>query len=127
MPRDDMHRLFGRGRMGFGDLIILRTQWRVSMQALIMRASELGLVTPQAKQRFFIQMNRRSWRMPEPGEIEPERPTMVAEALDLHRSQHEYTEAEIADLAGLSLERLSDLMPELFTYGRRTARLRVVR
>lgn len=127
MPREDMHRLFARGRLGFGDLMILRTQWRVSMQALIMRASELGLVTAQAKQSFFIQMSRRGWRIQEPGEIEPERPTMVAEALDLHRSQHEYTEAEIAELAGLSLERMSDLMPELFTYGRRTARLRVVR
>ena len=49
-------------------LVTLKPVWRVSMQALAMRAAELNIITPRQKTYLFQRMSARGWRRNEPGE-----------------------------------------------------------
>lgn len=114
MPRRDMLTTFAGRRLSLEELIPLRQHWKVSIQALITRAGELGMLSPNQKTRLWKQLSAKGWRRSEPGVIELEEPTIFHGALGIHRYDHRYSEAEIAELAGLSSDRLADLMPDYF-------------
>ena len=44
----------------------LKTRWGVSIQAMIVRAHELGIITPRKKDYLFSKLNARGWRVREP-------------------------------------------------------------
>jgi hypothetical protein len=44
-----------------------------------------------------------------------ERPAILTEAVAIQRAEHGYTEADLVGLAGLSRDRLADLLPEHFS------------
>lgn len=64
-----------------GKLLDLKRVWGVSAQALIMRAADLKLLTPEQKRRLFMQISSRGWRKQEPGSAE-----LVEEVPQLARS-----------------------------------------
>lgn len=114
MPRRSMLTAFGGSRIQLQDLQALRTRWGVSIQALITRASELGLITATHKTRLWKQLSARGWRKSEPGFVPLEEPRIFPGALAIHRGDHGYGEGELAEVAGLSQARLSSLLPDYF-------------
>ena len=50
-------------------LATLKTRWRTSIQALIMRAHELEIITDRQKKYLFQQLSARGWRKREPGSL----------------------------------------------------------
>ena len=55
----------------------LKSQWGVSMQAWIMRAFQLGIVTDGRRRYLFRQMAAKEWLRNEPVPIPPERPRLL--------------------------------------------------
>jgi Zn-dependent peptidase ImmA (M78 family)/transcriptional regulator with XRE-family HTH domain len=45
---------------------LLKQRWGVSIQALVMRAKELGIITPRKYKTLFQQLSARGWRTREP-------------------------------------------------------------
>ena len=56
------------------ELARLKARWGVSMQALIMRAAGLEIITERQKKYLFMRISKAGWRTREPVEIPIERP-----------------------------------------------------
>lgn len=61
----------------------LKGRWRMSIQALVRRAYDLGGLSQASYQKAFREMSARGMRADEPGEWEHERPVMISQALRL--------------------------------------------
>ena len=51
-------------------LAALKGRWKVSIQALVMRASDLNIISQWQKQKLFEQIGARGWRMREPANLD---------------------------------------------------------
>ena len=96
-------------RITIDRLAALKPYWRVSMAALLVRASDLRKVSQKAKKSLWMQMV--PYRRHEPIEIEPEVPTLLQEILDLHRNTFGFG---LEELSKLLVADPSDIMT---TYG----------
>lgn len=100
----------------------LKREWKISIQAMLMIASRLSLITPTYKTRLFQQLSAYGWRTVEPDELPPEDPELFAEVLDNLRNNLRFTVNEIAamlkELVSV-VERLYGLGPSRDTGGGR--------
>jgi Zn-dependent peptidase ImmA (M78 family)/transcriptional regulator with XRE-family HTH domain len=60
------------------DLCHLKARWGVSIQALIMRGAQLGLLDEARKTSLYKQLSARGWRTHEPVDVPPESPLLLA-------------------------------------------------
>lgn len=79
----------------------LKPYWRVSMQALILRARDLGCITRKSASRLFMQMSSLGYRMTEPVAIAPEEPVLAKRIMELHSTVHGYSIAQLVEIAGI--------------------------
>lgn len=88
-------------KLSLAKLQDLKRAWMVSMQALIERAYQLGLLSRPDRTRFYKQFSARGWRKSEPlsDQLPPERPSLAAGIGEALRSQG-LTDDEIAQIAG---------------------------
>jgi Zn-dependent peptidase ImmA (M78 family)/DNA-binding XRE family transcriptional regulator len=107
----------------FNRLMGLKAQWRISIAALIQRAKALGVITDRQFREFRIKLSQLGWNTVEPIDIPQHRATLLDSILELHRTEHQYTTVELAELAYMT--------PQAFQryYGRQTVptSLKVVR
>jgi Zn-dependent peptidase ImmA (M78 family)/DNA-binding XRE family transcriptional regulator len=61
----------------------LKVRWRVSMQMLIRRAHDLGIITDRRYRYLFEQIGRKGWRKIEPVEIPIERPRIYKKMAEI--------------------------------------------
>jgi Zn-dependent peptidase ImmA (M78 family)/transcriptional regulator with XRE-family HTH domain len=87
----------------------LKRHWKVAMQALIMRASDLGTITDRQKRTWFMRFNQLGYRKNEPVEIPREEPGLIRRVIDFHRQQHGYSDAELSRAARLSEGEFQDI------------------
>jgi len=59
------------------DLKNMKARWGVSMQALIMRGANLGLIDERRKTSLFKQLSARGWRKNEPVSVHHEEPLLM--------------------------------------------------
>ncbi|MHB1787075.1 MAG: ImmA/IrrE family metallo-endopeptidase [Acidimicrobiales bacterium] len=64
------------------DLAQLKATWGVSIQALIMRCSQLGLIDPARKASLFKQLSARGWRKTEPVKVHLEAPALLTKLIE---------------------------------------------
>lgn len=77
-----------RSDMGFVTLdrcVALKSKWRVSVQAMLMRARQIDAVSKDQEQRLWMNLGRRKWRTREPldDSLPPEHPKFLAKSLEL--------------------------------------------
>jgi Zn-dependent peptidase ImmA (M78 family) len=86
-----------------GRLADLKRQWGVSMQALIERAHQLGVLVVGQRTALYKQFSRYGWRTREPfsNELAPERPRL-AEAITETLTDKGFSLDEISKLAGFA-------------------------
>jgi Zn-dependent peptidase ImmA (M78 family)/transcriptional regulator with XRE-family HTH domain len=106
----------------------LKPTWKVSIAAMISRASQLEILDEEETKRLWINLSRRGWRQREPLDDLPcEQPKMLAKAADsLIKNKIKTREQIIADLAiphSDIVELLGD-EPELFREGDDSPRLK---
>ena len=87
-------------------MLELKQVWRVSMQALIYRAKDLGIITERRFTSLFQQLSRLGYRKQEPFPIPREEPQLVKILLNKHKSQLGYTDKELAQLLRIRVEDL---------------------
>jgi Zn-dependent peptidase ImmA (M78 family)/DNA-binding XRE family transcriptional regulator len=61
----------------------LKFRWRMSIQALLYRAKDLGCISPSTYQRAIIQLNRSHMLKNEGHEWEMEKPVLLTQAIEL--------------------------------------------
>lgn len=76
MPRRRAERDISE-RTSLTDYARLKAAWGVSIQALIMRGSALGLVSDTRKRSLFVQLSAKGWRKNEPVEVGHEEPLLL--------------------------------------------------
>lgn len=66
-------------------MLALKPKWKVSVAAMLHRASDLGIVDANHARRQWMSLSRRGWRRAEPGDgtIPTEKPTALARAFEL--------------------------------------------
>jgi Zn-dependent peptidase ImmA (M78 family)/DNA-binding XRE family transcriptional regulator len=79
----------------------LKAYWKVSIAALIVRAKDLGAITPRQYRTLFEQLSRLGYRRAEPVPIPVEQPALLKELIEVHRSTFGYTVPELSLLLGL--------------------------
>ena len=99
--------------LSLSKLAALKRQWKVSMQALIMQAYHLGVISDRQRRHMFMQLSRAGYRMREPAELDPppELPARVNELIRFHQTELGYTEAAVQELLGVYERDLDDLVP----------------
>ncbi len=60
----------------------MKLRWRVSIQALAVRAKALGVIDERRYRSLFTQISRLGWRKSEPVDISIEEPTILPEILE---------------------------------------------
>lgn len=78
MPEEAMRREI-RMPIAVTTLARLKPRWGVSIQALVVRAHELGMLTDRQYRYMFEQISKLGWRKKEPAnlEIKPEKPRLL--------------------------------------------------
>ncbi len=82
-PVDAVHREVGnrRGFIQTEELLILKKRYGVSIQALLYRLHDLGVITDSYYKQWCIDINRMKWRKAEPCELPPERPRWLRKSV----------------------------------------------
>jgi Zn-dependent peptidase ImmA (M78 family)/transcriptional regulator with XRE-family HTH domain len=93
------------------DFAGLKAVWGVSIQALIMRCSQLGLIDPARKTSLFKQLAARGWRKVEPVTVHSEQPTLFAKMLESTYGPGIGGYRRAADAVGLPAFTLATLAP----------------
>lgn len=100
----------------------LKPYWRVSMAALIRKASDLGTISESAARSLWAELSKRGYRKREPDlGLVVEVPTLYREIVDIYRRELKYTAEEIGKMVYLSKEEVQEV------YLGETKRLRLVR
>lgn len=130
MPAADIRPSFSGRRVDFALLAALKPEWKVAMQALLMRARSLGMVTPNQERYLWQQFSIRKMRLREPPELDfpQEEPSTVGSMIRLHMDALGYS---LNDLEAL-LHMNADEIPAFHGFdpegnGRGGPHLRIVR
>lgn len=86
--------------ISFDKLSGLKRHWKVSMQALLMRAHELELISSRQRRYMFMQLSKAGYRMREPEVLDPpeEPPSLLAEIVRFHSHDLSYSDEELRQL-----------------------------
>jgi Zn-dependent peptidase ImmA (M78 family) len=100
MPADDIRPSFLGRRVDLRVLAALKPEWRVSMQALLMRARSVAAISDNQGQYLWKQISARKYRLREPPELDfpQEKPTVVESIIKLHLATLGYTLADLATI-----------------------------
>jgi Zn-dependent peptidase ImmA (M78 family)/DNA-binding XRE family transcriptional regulator len=93
-------------------LLNLKRYWKVSMQAILKRAADLGCVTPNQNRYLWMQMAKRGYKLHEPVEIPTEEPTLIQEIMNIYLKEYEYSDAELKSLLYLDEEEYKKYNPK---------------
>lgn len=96
MPGADIRKSL-TGKVTLQALASLKPLWRVSMQALLMRAQTVGIISQGHSKGLWKQINMHGIRYREPAELDfaPDEPRALAGMLRMHTDQLSYSSSEI--------------------------------
>lgn len=110
MPKSDIQSHLNN--LSIQKLQELKMHWGVSMQALIYRSWELGMISDRSRKYYFIEMNKRGWREKEPVDVvASEKATALRDVMATYVDELGYSTSEISDLFGLEEEEVLQLFP----------------
>jgi len=110
MPRKDMMQEL-KGGVSIAVLATLKKTWKVSMIALLYRADDLGLLTPNQKRYLLQQFNALQIRRREPVEldVDAERPALLQQWISDFSRQRNLRANEMAALLCLHADEFLEL------------------
>lgn len=108
MPARQIRTDLSRGPLGVPRLLELKTQWKVSMWALLRRAHTLGVLSDWQYRSLAMEMSSLGYRTSEPGDLEAEAPIVLSSLITWHLEQGR-TVDELARAAYLTPEEFADL------------------
>lgn len=108
-------------KLNLAKLADLKMYWRVSMQAIIMKARKCGFLTDNQNDYLWKQMGAMGYRKKEPIEIPREKPTLFQEMLSTYQSELSYSKQDLSKLLHFKEEHIDEW------YFDKRSKLRVVR
>ena len=105
MPADTVRTEIGRRRTSI-ELFSLKRVFGVSVQTIVYRCRDLGVVNDALYTRLFRDISRFGWRTapyPEPQLIKPERPSRFERLCPRALAEQVISEAKAAELLSMSL------------------------
>lgn len=90
----------------------LKRYWKVSMQALLMRANDLNTITSNQYRYLWTQMGKLGFRLNEPIDIPEEPPQLLRESIEIHLQELGYSNAELKRMLYLSDEEYKRYYPD---------------
>lgn len=109
MPRDVLVRELGANRsdISFAELKALKEQYGISMQAILYRARQQGIISQYVYERLMKQMSAFGWRKEEPGEYPvKEKPQRFDQLLHRAISEEFISISKASFLANKPIERI---------------------
>lgn len=96
IPAEELRLSLGgrRTHIDVEELLLLKKHFGVSMQALIYRARDLGIISESTMRQLFISFSRSGWRKREPGELPLEEPTLWRQLVTRARNEGVITQEE---------------------------------
>jgi len=100
MPSSDIGAAFKGRRVTLQLLAALKPEWKVAMQALLMRAKTLGCIDYNQARYLWQQISARGWRLREPSELdfEYEKPTVIKSMIKNHLEILGFSVADLCNL-----------------------------
>ncbi len=92
-------------------LASLKPYWRVSMAALLKRATDLGTITPRHGRTLWMQISKAGYKVREPIELDipEETPTLLKEIVKVHIDDMGYSSQELSMKLNLFNKELQDI------------------
>lgn len=117
MPADAVRTEIGRRRtsIGWSELFNLKRVFGVSVQAIVYRCRDLGIINDVLYTRLFRDISRFGWRSPpyrEPQPIKPESPSRFERLCSRALAENVISEAKAAELLGMSVRDLHQWMEQ---------------
>jgi Zn-dependent peptidase ImmA (M78 family)/transcriptional regulator with XRE-family HTH domain len=100
MPAADIRSSFRGRRITLELLAALKPEWKVAMQALLMRATAMNCVSPNQGRYLWQQISSRGWKLREPAELDfpAESPRVLPSIVSAHLSDLGYSLGELTKL-----------------------------
>jgi Zn-dependent peptidase ImmA (M78 family)/transcriptional regulator with XRE-family HTH domain len=98
-------------------LFVLKQYWKVSMAAILMRARDLGTITPRKYTDFWMTLGKAGYRLREPPELDIplELPTLQKEIIESYFQNMDYKVSELAKFLCLTVNDVKSLSLEAGT------------
>jgi Zn-dependent peptidase ImmA (M78 family)/DNA-binding XRE family transcriptional regulator len=111
MPASDIRHSFLGRRITLQLLAALKPEWKVAMQALLMRATDLNCVTSNQARYLWQQISSRGWRVREPAELDfpAETPKVLNSIIQSHLTDLGYSLAELTKLIRLHVTEFTEM------------------
>ena len=115
MPAETLWSEIGKHRksISLGELLDLKQLLSVSVQAIVYRCKDLGIIGNSTYQSLFQEFNHRGWREPpyrEPLALTGEQPSRFERLCFRAASENAISESKAAELLGLSVHALTERM-----------------
>lgn len=95
-----------RHRLEVNELFMLKHEFGLSMQGVLVRALQAGIITHAAFQSLFLAFSSKGWRSCEPGKPYPAEQTILFKQLVYRALAEDYfSESKAAELLGLPVAR----------------------
>lgn len=101
-----------RRHLDYGELFLLKQKYGLSMQAWIVRARDLDIITESLCTEMFKDINRRGWRKKEPEGLLPEKPSRFKRMLLHALAENLITETKASDILGVRVGQLRQTIEE---------------
>ena len=113
MPAPDILPYFRARRIDLALLAAMKPQWKVAMQALLMRATSLECLSKNQAQYLWKQISARRLRLREPPELDfpKEEPTVMRSIVRMHIDAMDYSFCELAKLLHIRESELLAMYP----------------
>lgn len=96
MPQDEIrHDLYN---ITLPKLANLKPYWKVSMNALLRRAGDIGTITPRMRAFLWTQMGTAGYRLNEPVPIPSEQPSLIDEIIAMHSTELGYSAKDLGTI-----------------------------
>lgn len=99
-----------QGLNSLHQLMNLKPYWKVSMQSLLRRASDLGLI-PEGRSRYlWIQLSKAGYRLREPAELDlpREEPSYISDLMGFYREELSYNLEQLGKLLAMTVDEMRE-------------------
>jgi len=103
-----------RNSISWGELFSLKKLYGVSVQAIVYRCRDLGIISESLFRRIYREISARGWRRPpyEPFGLEPERPARFERLCYRALAEGAISESKAAELLGITINELNRRVEE---------------
>jgi len=110
LPRSAFVREFPKTRtIDWPQMFEMKKRWRVSLQAIVRRAYDLGILSPVQYRNAQVYISRMGWRKNEPFEPPIETPEIIPASIRYLQEEEGVTVADLADSLHITTEMLKAL------------------